>query len=330
MATRKYITELALGFYSAGIILVHAKDIKKVGQQSPDEAKLADDCHIYLILTRPRLSYVPGTIVVGEHQTVGRMQYTSKGVPHQFEFRLNGKANADAVRVSEYPHSDLLLIRDGEISFTAPAHLISMICDYVEAPSVRDFDVQYVGMSYADGKRSAKDRLQSHSTLQQVLADLSHDSPESEVLLALVQYEAPQTMMTFDGRDKSLKLEDDRDVVSALRRQEEEITEDLQISLIEAGLIKYFQPLYNDKYKKHFPNPTQKILEEVYDIDFGALTVEINTEPINARLRSGSRSVGSHHIASYDLHDVATRQSFFNIMNIAAGSNASDHSGPIF
>ncbi|MFC5551790.1 hypothetical protein [Massilia aerilata] len=330
MANRKHITELALGFYSAGIILVHAKDIKKVGQQSPDEAELAEDCHIYLILTRPRLCYVPGSIVIGERETVGKMQYTSKGVPHQFEFRLNGKPNADEVKISEYPHSDLLLIRDGEISLRAPAHLISMMCNYVEEPSVRDFEVQYVGMSYADGKRSARDRLQSHSTLQQVLADLSHDSPESEVLLALVQYEAPQTIMTFDGRDKSLKLEDDRDVVSALRRQEEKITEDLQISLIEAGLIKYFQPPYNDKYKNRFPHPTQKILEEVYDIDFGALTVEINTESINARLRSGSRSVGAHHIASYDLHDVSTRRSFFNIMNVAFGSDASDHSGPIF
>ncbi|RZM07942.1 MAG: hypothetical protein EOO88_50965 [Pedobacter sp.] len=258
------------------------------------------------------------------------MQYTSKGIPHQFEFRLNGKPNADEVKISEYPHSDLFLIRDGEISFTAPAHLISMMCNYVEDPSVRDFEVQYVGMSYADGKRSARDRLQSHSTLQQVLADLSHDSPESEVLLALVQYEAPQTMMTFDGRDKSLKLKGDRDVVSALRRQEEKITEDLQISLIEAGLIKYFQPPYNDKYKNRFPHPTQKILEQVYDIDFGALTVEINTEPINARLRSGSRGVGAHHIASFDLHDVSTRRSFFNIMNVASGSNAEDHSGPIF
>lgn len=330
MAIRNHITELALGFYSGGLLFLHAKDIKMVGQQSPEEAALANDCHIYLIVKRPRLSYVPGSIQIGGGKTVGRMRYTYKGAPCEFEFRLAGKPNADSVQISEYPHSNMLLIRDGQIAFTAPAHMISMICDYVEDASVRDLDIQYVGMSYADGTRSAKDRLQSHSTLQQVLADLSHDSPEYEVLLVLAQYEAPQTIITFDGQDKSLRLENDRDVVSDLRRQQREITKDLQIALIEASLIKYFQPPYNDKYKKRFPHPTQKILEEVYSIDFGALTVEINSESINARLLSGARSAGYHHIGSFDLHDLAVRRSFFNVMNVASGSDAPDHSGPVF
>ena len=330
MANRNHISELALGFYSGGLLLLHAKDIKKVDQQSPEAAALADDCHIYLIVKRPRLSYVPGSIVIGGGKTIGRMQYTYKGVPREFEFHLTGEPNADSVEISDYPHSNMYLMRDGKIAFTAPAHMTSMICDYVADPSVRDLDVQYVGMSYADGTRSAKDRLQSHSTLQQVLADLSHDSPESEVLLVLAQYEPPQAIITFDGQDKSLRLEDDRDVISDLRRQQQEITEDLQISLIEASLIKYFQPPYNDKYKKRFPHPTQKILDEVYSIDFGALIVEINTESINARLLSGARGAGYHHIGSLDLHDLTIRRSFFNVMNLASGSDAPDHSGPAF
>ena len=330
MAIRNHITELALNFYSDGVILLHAKDIKKVDQQPPEVVAIANDCHIYLIVKRPRLSYVPGSVIHGEENSTGRMKYTCKGVPREFEFRLDGKANADSLEVSEYPHSDLKLIRDGKVVFTAPAHLTSMICDYIEDPSVRDLDVQYVGMSYADGKRSAKDRLQSHATLQQVLADLNHESPESEILLLLVQYESPQTIITFDGRDKNLRLEDDRNVVADLRRQQKEITEDLQIALIEASLIKYFQPHYNDKYKKHFPNPSQKILDEVYDIDFGAISVEINTEDVKARLFSGVRAVGFHHIGNFDLHDPNIRRSFFNIMDIPTGSDAPDHSGPIF
>ncbi len=330
MANRKHITEMALGFYSNGLLLLHPKDIREVDQQSPETTALAEDCHIYLIVKRPRLSYVPGSIVIGNGKTVGRMKYTRKGVPCEFEFHLTGEPNADSVQISEYPHSKMSLIRNGEIAFTAPAHITSMICDYVEDSSVRDLDVQYVGMSYADGARSAKDRLQSHSTLQKVLADLNQDSPESEALVVLVQYEAPQALITFDGRDKTLNLEDDRDVITDLRRQQQEITVDLQIALIEAGLIKYFQPPYNDKYKKRFPHPTQKILDEVYSIDFGALTVEINTESINARLLSSARKPGFHHIASFDLHDLSIRRSFFNIMNLASGSDAPDHSGPVF
>jgi hypothetical protein len=330
MTERKHITELALGFFSSGILLVHAKDIKKVAGESQEKVTLANNCHIYLVVKRPRLSYVPGSIVVGDFKTTGKMQYSKNGVSHEVDFSLDGKPNADSVQVSEYPHSNMLLMRDGKIGFTAPAHITSMICDYISDLSVRDLQVQYVGMSYADGNRSAVDRLQSHSTLQQVLADLSYDSPESEILLLLVEYEPPQTIITFDGRDKSLQLENDRDVVSDLRRQQQEITKDLQIALIEASLIKYFQPSYNEKYKKRFPHPTQKILEEVYSIDFGGLTVEINTEDINAKLLSNSREAGYHHIGSFDLHDLAIRRSFFNIMNLSSGSDADDHSGPVF
>lgn len=324
------MTELALGFISDGLLILHPKDIKQVDQQSPEIVALAEDCHIYLIVKHPRLSYVPGSIVLGNGMTVGRMKYTRQGVPCEFEFHLVGEPNPDRVEITDYPHSKMSFVKNGKIYFTVPAHMTSMICNYVEDSTVWDLDVQYVGMSYADGTRSVKDRLQSHSTLQQVLADLNQDSPESEALVVLVQDAATQSIITIDGRDKSLGVENDRDVMSDLQRQQQEVTRDLQIALIEAGLIKYFQPPYNDIYKKRFPHPTQKILDEVYSIDFGALIVEINTESINARLLSSEREPGFHHIASFDLHDLSIRQSFFNVMNLASGSNAPDHSGPVF
>lgn len=330
MTKRKHVTELALGFYSGGMLLLHPKDIKNIDQQSEQVSELADDCHIYLIVKRPRLSYVPGSIIVGGGKVVGRLRYIMSGDVKEFEFSLLGEGNADSIEISDYPHTNLLLVKDGKTHFKIPAHLMSMICDHIDDPTIRDLDVVYVGMSYADGKRSAKDRLLSHSTLQQVLADLNHEAPDMEALIIMAQYAPPQTFITFDGRDKTLDIENDRDVAADLERQQTQITRDLEIALIEAALIKYFEPLYNEKYKKRFPHPTQKILKEVYDIDFGGLTVEINTEDINARLYSNIRNPGYHHIGNFDLHDPAQRRSFFNLMNVEHGSDAINHSGPIF
>lgn len=330
MADRKYITEIALNFYSDRLLLLHPKDIGNIEKQGAEAIQVANDCHIYLIVKRPRVTFVPGSIVVGDEKTTGRFRYTKNGVATECEFYLTGKPNADSVEISEYPHTKLLLIKDEETIFTMPAHLCSMMCDSVGDRSIRDLEVVYVGMSYADGNRSAKDRLLSHSTLQQVLADLNNEAPDMEALIIMAQYASPQTIVTFDGRDKSLKLEDDRDLVADLQKQQTDITEDLEIALIEASLIRYFQPLYNDKYKDRFPQPTHKILKEIYEIDFGALTVEINTEDISARLFSTSRKPGYHHIGNVDLHDPATRRSFFNLMNVATGSDAPDHSGPVY
>lgn len=330
MADRKYITELALNFYSDGLILLHPKDIGNIEKQGNEAVRRANDCHIYLIVKRPRVVFVPGSIVVGDENTTGRFRYTKSGVAKECDFFLSGKPNADSIEISQYPHTKLLLIKEGEIVFTMPAHLCSMMCDFVEDESIRDLEVMYVGMSYADGNRSAKDRLLSHSTLQQVLADLNNEAPDMEALIIMAQYAVPQTIISFDGRDKSLKIENDRDLMADLQKQQTNVTKDLEIALIEASLIRYFQPPYNDKYKDRFPQPTHKILKEVYEIDFGALTVEINTEDISARLFSASRKPGYHHIGNVDLHDPATRRSFFNLMNVATGSDAPDHSGPVY
>jgi len=330
MLQRKHITELALGFYSDGLLLLHPKDIGKIDEHPKEYIQLANDCHIYFIVKRPRIAFVPGSIEISDEKTTGKFKYVKDGVLTESEFWLLGKPNADVIEISDYPHSKLIAKTNGEVVFSLPAHLLSMICDHVEDRSIRDLDVVYIGMSYADGNRSAKERLLSHSTLQQVLADMNSDAPDMEALIVMAQYVQPQTFITFDGRDKTLKLEDDRDVVADLQKQQAKVTKDLQIALIEAGLIRYFQPPYNDKYKERFPHPTHKILKEVYEIDFGALTVEINTEEIAGRLFSKSRKPGYHHIASVDLHDPTTRRSFFNLMNVATGSNAPDRSGPIF
>jgi hypothetical protein len=273
---------------------------------------------------------VPGSIVVGDKRTTGRFRYLRDGVTTESEFWLQGRPDADLIEISDYPHTKLFLKKNGETIFTIPAHILSMICSYVEDISIRNLEVVYVGMSYADGKRSAKDRLLSHSTLQQVLADLNSDALDMEALIIMAQFAPPQTIITFDGSDKKLKLEDDRDVIADLQKQQAYITKDLQFALIEAGLIRYFQPPYNDKYKERYPHHTHKILKELYEIDFGALTVEINTEQINGRLFSNSCKPGYHHIASVDLHDPVTRRSFFNLMNVPKGSDASDFSGPLF
>jgi len=263
MAQRKYFTELALNFFSGAVLLVHPKDIAKVDRERREIVDAANRCHIYLIVTRPRPRFVPGSIEIGNGQTRGKFAYVKDGVAMETDFSFRGEATVDRVEISEYPHRILSLIRDGKGAFEIPAHHASLLADHLGDPSLRDLCVVYVGMSFGDGNRSAKDRLLSHSTLQQVLADLTAESPDSEALLIMVEYVAPKAMISFDGHDMSLRDKEDRDVMADLQQVQNSITEELETRLIEAGLIRYFRPRYNDKYKQYFPSATQKILDEV-------------------------------------------------------------------
>lgn len=330
MTQRKNMSELGLGFYSDGTIILHPSSLHEIQNESPEVVSLAQRCHIYLILKRPRVSFVPNSIEIREAETVGKLRYLVSGVEHVIQFRLEGKANADRIEISAYPHAKMSLVKDEVAIFTIPAHLLSLMCEDLSDASVKDLEVVYVGKSYGDGSRSARDRLLNHATLQKVLSDINQDDPDAEALLLLVEYCPPQIMVTMDSKGGALSIESDRDVAADIRRQCVEITEALEISIIEAGLIRYFEPPYNEKYKLSFPSQDHRILESAYNIDYSAITVEINTEQNYARLYSAKIAPGHHHVASFDLHDPKVRQSLFNVFGKEEGPTAEDFSGPIF
>ena len=310
--------------------MLHPKDMDRIDAEKPETKALAELCNIYLIGKRKRLAYIPDSIRIDKNCLSGMFSFTDNGKAKSAQFRFDGSSIADEAEVSPYPHSKLTLRSRGEVAGTFPAHIASFMCDHLEETSLRDVEVVYVGMSYGAGSRSAKDRLQSHSTLQKVLSDMNHDSPEDEALILMIEYDEPQYFLSFDGRDKSLSLEADRNIIADIRDNRKKLSRKLQISLAEAGLIKYFQPAYNKLYKQTFPSHSQRILRELYRSDMGALTVELNTEDLNVRTFSGARGCGLHHIANYDLFDITRRASFFNLGAVGKGVQAKATSGPAY
>lgn len=329
MTKRKHITELAFNLASQGVMIIHPKDITKIDDNPPETVELAADCHIYLIVKRPRLAFVPDSLTWSGGITKGKMYYHRAGERLETEFTLVGEPNG-TIKYSDYPHHSITLVSGAVSGPVLPAHLVSLICDEIADTSLRDLEVVYVGMSYGDGERSAKDRLQSHSTLQQVLADMNSDDPDGEALLILVQYAPPFSIISIDGRDKSLNVEGDRDAIDDLDKQQTLIGEKVQIALAEAGLIRYFKPHYNDKYKNNFPSRAHVVTESLYSVDFTGFVVELNTEDIKVRLFSESRGPGFHHIANYDLHDPAIRKSFFDMLESSSSFSAENLSGPMY
>jgi hypothetical protein len=329
MPKRNHVTEIAFNLASQGTLIIHPKDIWKIDDYSQEASELASDCHIYLIVKRPRLGFIPNSITWTDGVSTGKMYYHRQGERREVEFKMVGGLD-EKIEYSTYPHSTITLGNEKNRSGPIPAHVISLICDEIDDESLRDLEVVYVGMSYGDGNRSAKDRLKSHSTLQQVLADMNADEPENEALLVLVQYAPPFSVISFDGQDKSLKIEDDRNVINDLQRHSELIDGKTEIALAEAGLIKYFKPRYNDKYKNNFPDKAHSVTKSLYDIDFIAFVVELDTEDIHIRLFSEHRNPGFHHVANYDLHDPEIRKSFFNLLESSSSRSAEEISGPIF
>jgi hypothetical protein len=311
MPDRKYLSEFAVSLFSARIIGITPAELMSGKEPEGEALEISNLCHIYLICRRPASSYDQGAFSFDGAHIKGKLNYKLMGEPKSIEFQFPFKLSDGAVgvRISAYPHRDIeTYTEDGEVIRYIPA---SMLNNGLAEQRFRELEVLYVGQAYAGGNRSAIERLRSHSTLQKILADTQHSSPDDELILLAFEY---RVISFFDGINKTA-IRDERDSKRFLSIFDNPLTEHQQICLAEAGLIRYFQPQYNTIYKESFPAEDQKLLDQCYELDFSALIVEIDTEDLGFGLYSSAIPMDNHHIAKFDLVDPKERRSFFTFVD---------------
>ena len=233
------------------------------------------------------------------------------------------------VKVGPYPYKELIgYDQEGKEGVFWPT-MMSFQAE-IEDRSINDFEVLYVGQAFGDGNRTAFDRLQSHQTLQRVLADTHARRPDDELLLVLFEYEAAKVFVQMDGIAKDAEISGYEDLEHLRNVIHNPPSTKEEISIAEAGLIWYFRPEYNVKLKNSHPHDELKLLESLYKLDFSGLVVEINTEEFPLRLWSQERNPGHHHIAKFDLHDPKARRTFFSLVDNAGQMTITGGSGPVY
>ncbi len=286
---------------------------------NPDEKEIADQSHIYLVCRRPALRFDPQTFIYSEGIAKGELIYLIEGREHRAAFSAKFPLldEATCAAVSPYPHRELRTYDAcGETVRYLPASALSIReGQHFTRPELANFEVMYVGQSFASGNRSAFERLQSHSTLQKILAEASYASPDSEIFVATFKYEPYRVLSLFDGKAKDA-ISDNRDARRFTSIMDKPLKKSQQISLAEAALIRYFEPSYNKIYKTKFPSTKHKVLASCYELDFSGLSVEINTDDLRFRLFSDTAKPSMHHISNIELLSHSDRAGFFFFTDI--------------
>ncbi|MGI9054834.1 MAG: hypothetical protein ACR2F2_03420 [Pyrinomonadaceae bacterium] len=275
MKPLKYNPEIILSFTSVDRFIFRVSDIEEL-ENIPDELKYRlAVCHIYLICKRPRLTLIPKSIKVTDDRIFFIVEYRLFGVVHIKEVSLSKKHFFDEevrFEVSTYPHREILTYDDSEnhISTTLIANYVHLFDGIPD--EVKNLEVLYVGKGLKD---SAKDRLEKHSTLQKILADINSNEPDYEVFALVYSFERPKkNLMAFTDTKPENAREKFEEFIRKAKSYNPTVNE--QIAIIEATLISYF---VTTKYNSHyvdFPNKEVKILDEIYEVDFAAVTVLID------------------------------------------------------
>lgn len=291
-----------------------ADQITAGGEMKAEEKSVADQCHIYVVCRRPSLRFDPTTFNHENEQASGNLIYYIEGKEHRVPFarRFPLLDGAVSCSVSPYPHREMRTHdENGSEVRHMPASMLSILEQHHSSiRELADLEVLYIGQSFASGNRSAFERLQSHSTLQKILADASYENPDTEIFVATFKYEPYRVVTIFDGRAKDV-IRDKRDSNRFYSIIDHPLKQSQQVSLAEAALIRYFEPRYNKIYKSNFPSKNHKVLASCYELDFSGLTVEINTEELGFRLFSERAKPSSHHISSVELLSHTNRAGFF-------------------
>lgn len=221
---------------------------------------------------------------------------------------------AGMIATSTWPHKLFNIEVDGEVVFADDC--CRFLCEYAtERLEFLDLEVMYVGQSYGNsGSRSALDRLNSHSTLQQIFADLNEETPDQDVWLLLMRFNC-NLLISMNGiiPAKSTDEEEHQRISNVLSNR---VSEEHLINYTEAALIRHFQPKYNEMYKNNFPDPSHKSYAECYDLDLSMLLVEIEI-PGFFVLWSSSRERELRVMAEFHLQNAEDRRRMFDITAIS-------------
>ncbi|HFL4858635.1 TPA: hypothetical protein ACG34F_002947 [Escherichia coli] len=311
---RKFVSEFSVGITSNGWLMFTPDQLHAEGKMKETHQDISDNSHIYLICKKPKANCSSEEPNINGGQAIGKVISRIDGVDvvSDYSFPFEFVEDEVALRVSTYPHRKIETVNaEGNWNRYWPSEMLAL---FTRNPIYYDLEVLYVGQAYADGKRTAIDRLRSHSTLQKILADTMNEFPDDQIYILTLVYNDYMLFSSFNGMDKTCigGQEDDARLKSII---ENPLSKKEIVCLAEAGLIRYFNPRYNITYKGSFPASDQKILSGCFDLDFSGLSVEIELNDSHFRLYSEDAGVKYHHIAMFNLVDEQQRLGFFTLSN---------------
>lgn len=243
----------------------------------------ASPCNIYFILKRPRLSVDPNFFNVTADYI--ELKYYIHVREDKLERILKVPFKGHPLTTymeSKYPYN-FVTFKDQEGN--SNGYKLAVLIDETHKwqgtkEDLLDFEVLYIGQAFGnDGKRTAIDRLPSHSTLQKIYAEAMSKNPDSEIWLMLASFEQKRTMSMNGMFDmpKENEAEDLNRAARFLNGESIQFTEQQTINFTEAALIRTFLPPYNKEFKNTFPNPAHSSYSQCYDLDVNSIVVETHT-----------------------------------------------------
>lgn len=311
---RKYTAELAVGVMAYGYVLVRPRDLAQV------DAPRADETHIYLIGTRPRVTIDPTSAQVHSSGFSATCETTVGGNREIFRIDLEYDLGPGMLLESSYPYTEFAVRKFGDFDPVLSGSVVNLCSLGAKGfpAACSNFHVLYVGKAFGtNGERSSTDRLTNHATLQRILAKIT---PDLEVWLILARIDDLTIMGGIDPSGPGVVSDDEEGMhyAEALRWLHSDVAKRKEtVDVAEGGLIRYFEPQHNIQLKSTFPAPDQAGLKALERFDLHAVTVELQVQDLGVLVGSEATEYANWHAQSFEVHFDASRGPFLELFEPA-------------
>jgi hypothetical protein len=286
----KYGADFFLHFQSIDRFVFRVSDLYELDRFTDKELmRRLDECHIYFLAKRPRLSIVPDSLRIADGMIKFDVEFKIRGQLKTANVAVaHGEVPASRIKmeISPYPHREIFAYdADGnkilEAILANFAHLMVNV-----DKDAQDLKVMYIGKGL---RHSAQNRLESHSTLQRILAHINSNEPDDEVFALAHAFQFKKPLVQVVGIPTTITGYGSRARIEKVTGYKPSLDE--KVSLTEAACISYFRPQYNQHYQ-NFPSRAHRILRPVYAADFGGILVQVDQSNI------GGQKIYSDYVTS--------------------------------
>ena len=283
---------------------------------------LKTNYHIYAIVLSDKFYINPKAIKKEKEGMHLPIFSPTKNTNFVIPFQIHEDLDHTKIKIeTRYPHETFsVIIEDDDWKSNHPdedlylEYNITCIAEKVlfEECMACDFKVAYIGQSFGNnGERVAIDRLMSHSTLQNILADCQSKKSEYNVRILLLQFEQ-------DCHVEAIPIEG----INMLVSTPPNLSEKQIINITEAVLINYFKPEYNKDFISSFPSKAHTSYSELYDFGYTELVLDLsylfeaeNVSPISLFTDHNviSEDKNSIHYSLQNAESIFTTVTFDNI-----------------
>ncbi|HHK5584671.1 TPA: type I restriction endonuclease subunit S [Streptococcus mutans] len=217
--------------------------------------------HLYFILGVSRWYFKKVRSYFFDRTKVKYTVISEDGIKYFNTFRLEDKkGNLLKINKLEISRDSLFLTINGTEKYSATNIMLN------DKNFIPAFKILYIGQAKGnDFNRFAQDRLKSHSTLQNILSQIIDSRIIYDIKVLLLSTSEVKIATTMDsGKFATISAEEILDFPD----------ETSHINLVEAKLINYFKPEFNEKFKNWYvPEEHHKSYDDYYKKKFNSMVI---------------------------------------------------------